>query len=168
RGLASYPSETRRPRRPLDPPVDRGRLHRFRRRCSDLRTTTPPRVSAMGGGVSLLRRLRFGRARGRDRNPALLPDPGGLSGQPAQEVQLGAPHTTLAQQPDLGDQRRMEREDSLDAHARRNLPNGERLVDAAAAPGNADALERLQPLLLTLADAHHDAHRIAGREGWDV
>jgi len=62
----------------------------------------------------------------------------------------------------------MEREDPLDAHACRNLADCEGLVDAAAAPGDADALERLQPLFFTFAHAHHHTHRVARRKGRDV
>src|SRR2546422_7408017 len=40
-------------------------------------------------------------------------------------------------------------------------PHGEGRVDAGAAAGDAYALERLQPLLVTLAHAHHDPHRVA-------
>src|SRR2546422_11351712 len=103
----------------------------------------PPRVSATGGGVSRLRRLLIGGAGGRDGDPALLADPRRFPGEPAQEVQLGAPYPALPQQADFGDQRRVQREDPLDAHTRGNLADGERLVDAAAAPRDANALEQI-------------------------
>src|SRR5438552_8134860 len=127
----------------------------------------------MDGDVSRLRLLPCAgpppRPRHRCRRQAgFFADACRLAREPAQEIQLGPAYPPFAHQPDFGDRRRMEREDPLDADARRNLADGERLVDPAAAPGDTDALERLETLLLTFAHPHHDAHRVAGREGWDV
>ena len=62
----------------------------------------------------------------------------------------------------------MERKDPLDANTRGDLAHGKRLVDPAAAPGNADALERLEALFFTFAHAYHDAHRVPGSKGGNV
>ena len=59
----------------------------------------------------------------------------------------------------------MEREDALDADAGRNLADREGLVDAATAPGDADALERLQPLFLTFAPGDTVRVMVRVREG---
>src|SRR5207247_4279587 len=69
---------------------------------------------------------------------------------------------------DLRDGRRMEGENALDADARRDLADGERRVDPGAAAADADTLERLQPLLIALAYAHHHAHGIPRIERRDV
>src|SRR2546425_8959560 len=125
----------------------------------------------MDGDVSRLRLLPCTGPRPRHRcrrQAAFFADACRLAREPAQEIQLGPAYPAFPHQPDLGDRRRVQREDPLDAHARGNLADGEGLVHAAAPPGNADALERLQALFLTLAHAHHDAHRVAGREGWNI
>src|SRR3972149_6095487 len=98
----------------------------------------------------------------------LLPDPRGLAGQPAQVVELRAAH--LAPPHDLHRRhvRRVEREDPLDAHARRHLADHERLVDASAAPADAHPLERLEALLVAFAHPHHHLHRVAGAKGGQV
>jgi len=65
--------------------------------------------------------------------------------EPAQEVQLRAPDATFAQQSDFRRSGvRAAGKMRLHANTSRDLPDGERLVDAAAAPGDADALERLK------------------------
>src|SRR5436309_7688954 len=90
-------------------------LRRHRRRLRPPLARTRSRARAWGGDLSrllLLRRLG-------DRDAALLADPRRLAGQPPQEVELGAAHPTLAHQLDLRDRRRMQREDALDADARR-------------------------------------------------
>src|SRR5467141_4823766 len=110
----------------------------------------------MDGDVSRLRLLPCAGSRPRHRcrrQSAFFADACRLAREPPQEVQLGPAYPALPQQPDLRDRGGVQRENSLDTHARRNLANRERLVDAAAATGDADALECLQALFLTLAHA---------------
>src|SRR5439155_6837536 len=104
RGSGGRTAETPRPRPPLDPPGDRGLLRRDRRRVRSLRPP-PPRArvhaQARGGALSRLLLLRLGYDAA-----ALLPDPGRLPGEPAQEVQLGATHPALANELDFRDRGR--------------------------------------------------------------
>src|SRR5881396_133408 len=163
-GWACCAVERRRPRPPPDQPGDRGLLRRHRRRLRPPLARTRSRARAWGGDLSrllLLRRLG-------DRDAALLADPRRLAGQPPQEVELGAAHATLADQLDLRDRRRMQRENALDADARRDLADGERRVDPGAAAADADALERLQSLLVALAYPHHHPDGVARIERRDV
>src|SRR5439155_5643165 len=149
--------ETRRPRPPPDQPGDRGQLRRHRRRLRPPLARTRSRARAWGGDLSrllLLRRLGDGDA-------PLLADPRRFAGEPTQEVELGAPHATLAHQLDLRDRRRVQWEDTLDADARRDLANGECRVDPRTAAADADALERLESLLVALAHSHHHADGVA-------
>src|SRR5690348_9920290 len=92
---------------------------------------------------------------------ALLRDAGGLSLQVAQVVQLRAPHAAAPHDLDALHGRRLVGEDALDADAARDLADGEGGAGAAAPPTDAHALERLDALLVTLADAVEHAERIA-------
>src|SRR2546430_5367503 len=153
-----------RSRPPPDQPGDRGLLRRHRRRLRPPLARTRSRARAWGGGLSRLLLLhRFG-----DRQAPLLADPRGFAGQSTQEVELGAAHATFAHQLDLRDRWRVQREDALDAHARRDLPDGERRVDPGTAAADADAFERLQPLLVALTYPYHHADGVARIERGDV
>src|SRR5439155_1340946 len=110
-------------------------------------------------------RARRARARSIAR---MLADPHRLAGEPTQEVELGAPNATLAHQLDLRDRRRVQGEDALHADARRDLANRERRVDPGTAAADADALERLQSLLVTLAYPYHHPDGVARIERRDV
>src|SRR6059036_437870 len=106
----------------------------------------------MDGDVSRLRLLPCTGSRSRyrcRRQAAFFADACRLAREPAQEIQLGPAYPAFPHQPDLGDRRRVQREDPLDAHARGNLADGEGLVHAAAPPGDTNPLERLQALFLT-------------------
>src|SRR5690606_1188552 len=69
---------------------------------------------------------------------------------------------------DLLDDRRVQREDALHADPVRDLAHRKRLVDVTTLAGDADTLEDLDPLLVTLA--HPDVHtqRVARPEVRDV
>src|SRR5256885_1653869 len=77
---------------------------------------------------------------------ALLPDARGLAAQRAQIVELGAADAAAAHQLERGDRWAVDREHALDADARRDLPDREVLADPAAALGDDEALEGLEPL----------------------
>src|SRR5678815_5649539 len=76
--------------------------------------------------------------------------------QVAEEVQLGASHPCRPHEVDLGDRRRVQREDALDTLAERHLANGEGGSQAATVQPDDDALEDLDALLVALA--HLDVH----------
>src|SRR5687768_15699339 len=76
--------------------------------------------------------------------------------QTSQEVQLGAAHARRPDDVDLGDRRRVQREDALDALTERDLADGEGRAHAAAVEADDDALEDLDALLVALA--HLDVH----------
>src|SRR3546814_18591401 len=83
------------------------------------------------------RSIRGLRALGGD--VALLGDAGGLAGAAAQVIHLGTAHVAAAHHGDRLDARAVQREDTLDAFAVRNLAHGERRVHAAVGAGNAHA-----------------------------
>src|SRR5450432_679693 len=102
-----------------------------------------------------------------DLNLALL-DPRSLAGGGAQIVELRATDAATADDVHVAEHGAVDREDALDADAVGDLANGEGLADAAAALGDAHALERLQPLLLTFLYTHVHAQRVARAEGRNV
>jgi hypothetical protein len=79
----------------------------------------------------------------------------------AQEVQLGAAHLRRADQLDLVDRRRVQREDALDALAERHLAHREGGADAAPVHADHHAFEHLDALLVALAHLHVHADRVA-------
>src|SRR5262249_52669559 len=95
----------------------------------------------------------------------LLVDAGGLALAPAQVIELGPPDGALPLDLDPVDDGRVEREHPLDADSAGDLANGEGLARAAAPPGDHDAGEHLDTLLLALAHLDVHADRVAGRKG---
>src|SRR5687767_6557480 len=85
----------------------------------------------------------------------------GLALQVAQEVELGAADAGRPHQVDLGDRRRMKREDALDALAERHLAHRERGAGAAAMQPDHDPLEDLDALLVALAHLYVHADGVA-------
>src|SRR5271155_4356520 len=79
----------------------------------------------------------------------------------AQVIKLGAPHVAAAHYLDRGDARRVERKHPFHAFAIGDLAQREIRVDPGILAGDADALEGLDALALTLDDAQADANRIA-------
>src|SRR5829696_1690194 len=108
--------------------------------------------------------LFFSRPSGGSAGDAALADAGRLAAQHAQVVQLGAAHAAVAHDLDAAHHGGVQREGALHAHAARQLADLEGLVDAAVLARDADALERLDALLLALANAHVHAHGVAGVE----
>src|SRR5262249_51231064 len=98
----------------------------------------------------------------------LLVDPGRLTLADPEVVELGATDGALALHLDALDDRRVEREDALHAHAARDLADREGLANAAAAPCDHDSGEELDALLLALANLHVHADGVPGREGRNV
>src|SRR5687768_6126868 len=98
---------------------------------------------------------------------ALL-DARGLAGEVAEIIELRAAHLAAAHDDDVAEHRAVEWEDALDADTVRDLAHGERLADAAAALGDAHALERLEPLLLPFAHAHVHPEGVTRPEWRDV
>src|ERR687897_448927 len=125
------------------------------------------RSSALMDGTLSAARTAGGRARPLS-GLALFADLGRLTDAVAQVIELGAADVTPADDLDLGDGRRVERERALDAHAVAHLPHLERLADAGARAADDDALEDLDALLGPLDHAHMDLERVAGREVGDV
>src|SRR6266850_3066461 len=112
--------------------------------------TRPPMSSVLTSSFLLLtfRLLRVFHARG-------------LALQIAQVIQLGAPDLRRPHHLDLGDGRRMQRENALHALAERHLAHRERGARAAAVHADHDALEDLNPFLVAFADLHVHADRVA-------
>src|SRR3954468_10985196 len=118
-----------------------------------------------GPGAS--RRARRSRSACQLLDPALA-DAGGLAAQGAQVVQLGAAHPALAHHLDALQHGRMQREGTLHADAARDLADLEGLAHTAVLAADADALEGLDTLLVTLAHADVHADGVAGTEAGDV
>src|SRR5215207_9784468 len=87
---------------------------------------------------------------------ALLPDSGGLAAQRAEVVQLRAAHPSPANQVDRCDGRTVNREEALDSHTRRDLPDRKGLADPATPLRDHQPLEGLKAFLVSLPDANHD------------
>src|SRR6185436_1206045 len=85
-----------------------------------------------------------------------------LALQLAQEVQLGAADLRRAQHFDLVDDRRVEREDALDALAEGDLSDGEGRARAAAMHADHHPLEHLDALLVPFAHLDVDLHGVPG------
>src|SRR4051794_16841607 len=81
---------------------------------------------------------------------AALPQRGGLADAIAQEVQLRSTRAPVADDLDLLHARAVDLERPLDADAARDLPNGDRPGDSAAAHAHHGAFEDLDPLLAAL------------------
>ena len=94
----------------------------------------------------------------------VLGDAGRLAAAVAQVIELGAADLAAAHDLDGLDQRRVDREDALDALAVGNLANREVLLEARAGAGDADALIGLDAGARTFGDAHLDADRVARLE----
>src|SRR5262249_29218046 len=93
-----------------------------------------------------------------------LAQPGRLADALAEVVQLRPPNLAGALHLDLGDLRRVQREDALDALALDDAADGEHLAHALVAHADDDALEDLHALLLALEDALVDLHLVADGE----
>src|SRR5690606_14216740 len=94
----------------------------------------------------------------------VLGDAGRLAAAVAQVVELGAANLAAAHDLDGFDERRVDREDALDALAVGNLANREVLLEARAGAGDADALIGLDAGARTFGDAHLNADGVARLE----
>jgi hypothetical protein len=82
----------------------------------------------------------------------------------AQIVQLGATHAAGANEIDVIDNRRVDGEDTLNALAEADLPNGDRLAQSGVISRDYSAFESLQPLFVTFPDANMDAYGVSRPE----
>ena len=73
-------------------------------------------------------------------------------------------HPAATHSLNVGEHRAVHRENALDADAVGDLADRERLADTAAAARDADALEGLDPLLLTFLHADVDTQRVTSAE----
>ena len=87
-----------------------------------------------------------------------------LTGAAAQVIELGAADIAAAHDLDLVDDRRIEREDALDALAEADLADGEAGADALVGAGDAHAFERLDAGAVAFDHLDADAQRVAGAE----
>src|ERR1700731_2315863 len=120
-GVRGYDDSVSRRRSPLIPPFSpTGR--RSERRCVPNAIEISRKANgSLRGGLGRLRALAA---------ILLLDDAGRFAAQAPQIIELGAPHLAAPHHLDRIDQRRIEREDALDAFAIGNLAHREVLVEA--------------------------------------
>ena len=94
----------------------------------------------------------------------LFLDPRGLSAHLAQVKELGPSHTPLAEDLDVGKERRMERKRPFYVHVARGLAERKGRAHAAAALLYHNAGKRLETGLVALQDLQRDRHRVARPE----
>src|ERR1041384_4739474 len=114
-------------------------------------------LAGRGCALRLLRALPAGRlAR------VALADAGGFAAQFAQVIELGPTDAPALHHVNAINDRRVQREDALDADAETRLAHRDRLAHAAAFARDHDALKNLYaPLVLGFLDAQVSAHRVA-------
>lgn len=95
---------------------------------------------------------------------ALLLETSGLADLVAEEVELGAADLAAADDLDLLDLRRVNREGTLDTHTEADLADGEGLTVRSTMTAGDDALEHLGTLASTLDDLVVDLDGIADVE----
>src|SRR3954451_22596448 len=98
------------------------------------------------------------------RGVPLLLDLGGLAAEVAQVVELRAAHVTAGDHLDVVDDRRVQREGPLDAHAEGDLADGEGAADPGSLDADADTLEDLQSRAVALDDLDVHLEGVAGAE----
>src|ERR1700722_6045827 len=79
----------------------------------------------------------------------------------AKKIQLGAAHAPCSLDFDLGDSRRVERENSFNAFTVGDSTNRERRIEPGPTPANHDAGENLNPLFVALHHTGVNSHCIA-------
>src|ERR1051325_4348878 len=115
-------------------------------------------------GTPLFRRRRL-----RNFHPrALLADSSTLASEAAQVEELGPTHTPAPNDRHIGEHRTVRGEDALDTDAVGDLADRERGAHPATATGDADALEGLNALLVTLPNANVHLDGVAGAERGQV
>src|SRR6187200_2890342 len=95
---------------------------------------------------------------------ALLLDLRLLAAQLAQVVELGATHVTAGDELDVVDDRRVHREEALDAHLEAHLADRESLAHALAGACDDDALEDLDTRAAALDDVDVHLDGVTGAE----
>ena len=91
-----------------------------------------------------------------------------LRAEAAKMIQLRAAHFSFGYEIYLRDTWRVDREDTLDAHAIRNLADGHGLVQSRTATRDHDALEMLDALLIALDDAHRHINDVPRPKLWNI
>ena len=130
-------------------------------RAGKLRRRRKGRPARSGREGQALRLLGFGASW---RAVGALGDARRLAAPIAQIIELGATHLAAAHDLDRIDHRRMDGEYALDPFAVGDLADGEALLQAAAAAGDADALIGLDAAALAFGDLDVDDDRVAGGE----
>src|SRR4029077_18368381 len=147
-------------------PTSRAKIASSTIRCRALRRPSRPRHKPEKNERGVMSIPLAGQARFPPpaRVSDLFLDPGGLAGQIAQVVELGAAHVAAALDGDLADGRAVGLEHALDALAVRDLAHRERGVESAVAARDHDTLVRLHTLTVAFhhLDLHH--HGVAGLE----
>ena len=82
----------------------------------------------------------------------------------AHVVQLCTAHIAAADNLNLLDHRRVNREGTLNTNTERNLANGEGLAHTRALAANNEALENLHTAVLTFNNVHVNVEGVAGGE----
>lgn len=95
-------------------------------------------------------------------------DPGGLTAEFTQVVELCPADTAAADDVNVIDDRCVKREDTLDADAEAHLADRHGLAGTAVLAGNHNALKDLDTLLVTFLDADVYLDGVAGLKGRDV
>src|SRR6476620_3328800 len=124
---------------------------------------TPPSIFRLGKLLGFRGALGLG-GRSVTADVAAFGDTSSLTGAATQVVELRTANVAAAHDLDLVDDRRIKREDALDALTERNLANGEAGADALVGAGDAYALERLHAGTVAFDHLHTDAQRVAGAE----
>src|SRR5437868_4413673 len=119
--------------------------------------------------LAAARSLGFGSlaARNVTLDGAALGDAGGFTGAAAQVIKLGAADVAAAHHLDMVDDRRIEREDALDALAETDLAHREAGADALVRAGDAHPLEILHASAVAFDHLDADAQRVARAEFGD-
>src|SRR5580704_714078 len=91
-----------------------------------------------------------------------LPQAGGLAFETAQVIQFGSPDSPGAHHVNVIHYRRVQREDALDALAKADFANGNRLAQALVIARDDGSFERLQPFLIAFLDFHVHPNRVTG------
>ena len=91
-----------------------------------------------------------------------------LAAKRAQVVELGATHVAAADELDVVDDRRVDRELSLDADLERDLADVECLADSVTVSADNNTLENLDSAAVTFNNVDVNLHRVTDAEVGDV
>src|ERR1043166_660163 len=135
--------------------------------ASGPRPTSSIPTSSRCSAQAIFSRLRVGRGGAAGLTGLLLfllPDPRALARERVEIVEVGAAHPAPAHPLDRADRRAVQRENPLYADAGRELAHREGLVHTATPPADDHAFERLEALLIALANPDDHVHGVTGRK----